>query len=130
MKKKKSQRVLSLDCPKSKLSMSSTLDIPFGELFEQKLIDLPKSGNSRVYHIYIPATIIDSSLLRIKKQEIPMIVAMHCYGCGVATMFDTYQSLADTYGFILIIPEGLQFSWNAIECCVSFVCYWFENYFI
>eukprot|EP01060_Flectonema_neradi_P001948 TRINITY_DN11197_c0_g1_i3.p1 TRINITY_DN11197_c0_g1~~TRINITY_DN11197_c0_g1_i3.p1 ORF type:complete len:293 (+),score=39.48 TRINITY_DN11197_c0_g1_i3:874-1752(+) len=48
----------------------------------------------------------------------PMIVALHCFGCYSFLELDRYQSILKSFGkVILVAPDGIGQSWNAVECC-------------
>lgn len=47
---------------------------------------------------------------------LPIWMAVHCLGCSSSTFF-YLTDLAESYRMILVIPEGLQRSFNAENCC-------------
>ena len=48
----------------------------------------------------------------------PLVVSMHCYGGRHYNEIDRYESILSQYGkAILVSPQGMGRSWNAVECC-------------
>lgn len=74
----------------------------------------------RSFQLYIPAQLCDqkssSSSGFIKDDTVPLVFAFHCYGCNPDTML-FFTAVADAFGFVLVVPEGLKRSWNAKYCC-------------
>lgn len=46
-----------------------------------------------------------------------VLVSVHCYGCDASMVFDPYLELAKRRGLVLIAPEGVNRSFNAVDCC-------------
>ncbi|KAL7533911.1 hypothetical protein ACHAXR_005522 [Thalassiosira sp. AJA248-18] len=47
---------------------------------------------------------------------LPLIFAIHCYGCTAAAL-TTFVDHANSHNAVLVLPEGLQSSFNARHCC-------------
>jgi poly(3-hydroxybutyrate) depolymerase len=47
---------------------------------------------------------------------LPLVFGIHCYGC-TAINLSIFIKHANSHNMILVLPEGLQQSFNAIECC-------------
>eukprot|EP00957_Ditylum_brightwellii_P126649 9653464-Ditylum_brightwellii.AAC.1 len=77
----------------------------------------------RYYHLYLPSSRCYSDNSTNEDNDItsayilPMVMALHCYGCTYQTMLEPWRNMAELKSFVLIVPEGLQNSWNAKYCC-------------
>lgn len=69
-----------------------------------------------------PAAIDGSSNTELPAKSIesigtlPLVFAMHCYGC-TANSVTTFVEHANHHNVVLVLPEGLQSSFNAKHCC-------------
>lgn len=71
----------------------------------------------RSFQLYIPTQLCDeTSSSGFIKDTVPLVFAFHCYGCTLDRML-FFTTVAETFGFVLVVPEGLQRSWNAKYCC-------------
>jgi len=91
---------------------------------------------NRTYHIYFPSILCDggddSSNNGMKQKEedneeeeennnhnmgiLPLVFGIHCYGC-TAINLSIFIDRANSHNMILVLPEGIQSSFNAVECC-------------
>ena len=71
-------------------------------------------GIRREYILYIPKTLCRSVA---HGDALPLVVAAHCFGCTAAVELATLKDVAAERGFIVVAPEGVAQSWNALECC-------------
>jgi len=84
----------------------------------------------RSYSLYVPTSLCDSNN-KLKWQNnpggkqreteaaadiVPIVFAIHCYGCNGDYM-NEWNDVAEEYNFVLVIPEGIQRSFNANVCC-------------
>jgi len=53
---------------------------------------------------------------KVNGDLVPLVFSMHCYQCTYKQM-EHWTSIADDYKFVLVLPEGIQNSWNARYCC-------------
>jgi poly(3-hydroxybutyrate) depolymerase len=85
-------------------------------------------GHVRAYDVLYPSATLDDVRL-------PVVFALHCFGCDITTVRTTQPALcwpmplirraqmrylapfAEEYRFVLVIPEGYRNSWNARHCC-------------
>ena len=73
----------------------------------------------RSYALYIPTSIcnnINANGDDYTGGIIPLVFAMHCLGCP-GTVMEHWQQIGEEYNFVVVIPEGIQHSWNAKYCC-------------
>ena len=47
---------------------------------------------------------------------LPLVCGIHCYGC-TATTIDVFAQYTDTLNLALVLPEGIQSSFNGKYCC-------------
>jgi poly(3-hydroxybutyrate) depolymerase len=66
----------------------------------------------RTFHLYIPNSLCANDQADI----LPLVFAIHCLGCTGSTMMHWIDE-AEKFNFVLVIPEGIQGSWNARYCC-------------
>lgn len=78
---------------------------------------------NRTYFLYFPSILCkqqqnESNVVGDNHQlsTLPLIFAIHCFGCSADAMFSFAQH-SDDHNAILVIPEGIQHSWNARYCC-------------
>ena len=80
----------------------------------------------RTYHVYIPPSLCGSavggaydenSATNHMSDTVPLVFALHCLGCTAQTMMHLTSSIADPYSAVMVIPEGIQSSWNAGKYC-------------
>lgn len=92
---------------------------------------------NRTYHIYFPSILCDgdddgsninSTKLNEEDEEeeetnnnyntgiLPLVFGIHCYGC-TAINLSIFIDRADSHNVILVLPEGIRSSFNAVECC-------------
>ena len=48
---------------------------------------------------------------------LPLIFAIHCFGCTPHSIADSFATHANTHNAVLVLPQGLQNSFNARHCC-------------
>lgn len=106
------------------------------ECYERRDVELPTSACKeeadcrRTYHLYHPSIICgnvpdrndelpDSHPMPTEKLDggtLPLVFAIHCAGC-TAKQMKSLVAHADNSNVVLVIPEGLQRSFNAAHCC-------------
>ena len=69
---------------------------------------------NRSYLLYLPCT--DQKQDQEAVQVVPLLFAIHCYGCTANTMKHWHKE-AEQYGFALVIPQGIHAAFNAKVCC-------------
>jgi poly(3-hydroxybutyrate) depolymerase len=69
-------------------------------------------GIQRSYTIFVPSTVCAAA-----RESVPLLVALHCLGCDASVELDKLRGVAAEHQFILLAPEGIGRSWNALECC-------------
>ena len=52
----------------------------------------------------------------MKSDVLPLVFSLHCLGCKYDVM-EHWAAVAEEFKFVLVIPEGIQHSWNARYCC-------------
>lgn len=76
---------------------------------------------NRSYFIYFPTIICNeqnsSTDVGDNLPTLPLVFAIHCFGCSAATMFPSFIQHANEHNFVLVVPEGINHSWNARHCC-------------
>ena len=84
-------------------------------------ITMPKEteqhcGNycKREYLLYFPTTVCQASSEQV--DSLPMLFAIHCLGCNTKTM-SYMKEYAELYSMVLVVPEGIESSFNAQYCC-------------
>jgi polyhydroxybutyrate depolymerase len=67
-------------------------------------------GLDRTYHVYVPER---------RAQSPPLVVVLHGgFGSGAqAEAAYGWDPMADSNGFVVLYPDGLQRAWNAGDCC-------------
>ena len=70
----------------------------------------------RAYHLYIPAYLCSGDA-NGDADAAPLVVAAHCFGCPIHSMLPFMTLLADQFRFVLVLPEGIQGSFNGKYCC-------------
>eukprot|EP01083_Nonionella_stella_P078805 215882_1 len=100
---------------------------------ESYSVSLQHNNISRSFLVYIPSIFCDDDHF-IKTSKIisssgssipvtvPILIALHCIGCNPSNELAKWQSDADTFGLLLIIPRGgtdqeTLLSWNSDQCC-------------
>jgi poly(3-hydroxybutyrate) depolymerase len=73
---------------------------------ETTMIDTKHGGSLRRFSFFQPCG----------SGSMPLVFALHCFGCGMDVM-DYWQPIASEFQFALVIPEGLESSFNAGPCC-------------
>jgi poly(3-hydroxybutyrate) depolymerase len=51
-----------------------------------------------------------------KIDVMPLVFALHCYGCTSAQMIH-WTRVAEEFSFVLAVPDGVESSWNSRYCC-------------
>ena len=91
----------------------------------RRSLQMPDVGE-RVYHVYIPPSLCGTavgdaddanSASHHMPDTVPLVFALHCLGCTAQTMMHLTSSIADPYSAVMVIPEGIQSSWNAGKYC-------------
>ena len=67
----------------------------------------------RTYYLYLPLAACDNGG---DIEILPLVFAIHCLGCTPSTMLH-WIAIAEANRFVLVIPEGLQNSFNGQRCC-------------
>lgn len=75
-----------------------------GQAMQEKTLSV--GGLDRSYYLYVPST--------VRAGQAPLVVAFHGGGQDVKrfAMGVGLQEMADRYGFVMAVPEGIQKSWN------------------
>ena len=111
------------------------------ECNERREIEIPGCKESnlddchRAYHIYLPSIICDDGDEALSDRSgqnhtgdvrsdvvgtLPLVFAIHCYGCPAdhaGDIFKNFVTHANSQNVVLVLPEGLQNSFNARHCC-------------
>ena len=68
----------------------------------------------RTFVQYIPSLACHNTTSGV----LPLVFVVHCLGCNSGTMMH-WIDVAEAYGFMLVIPEGIHSSFNALQssCC-------------
>ena len=69
-------------------------------------------GMQRSYTLFVPSTVCAAA-----RESVPLVVALHCLGCTASVELAKLRGAAAEHQFILLAPEGIGRSWNALECC-------------
>ena len=95
----------------------------------RRTLHMPDVGE-RTYHVYIPPSLCDTAVGVGADDEnstdhpmsdtVPLVFALHCLGCTAQTMMHLTSSIADPYSAVMVIPEGIQSSWNAGKYCCGY----------
>jgi len=80
----------------------------------RRALQMPGVGE-RTYHVYIPFSLCNNPSHH--SDTVPLIFALHCLGCTAQTMMPLTSSIADPYFSVMVVPEGIQNSWNAGKYC-------------
>lgn len=75
-----------------------------GQALQQRTLNV--GGVERSYYLYVPTA--------LRGAQAPLVVAFHGGGQDVErfAMGVGLQAMADRYGFVMAVPEGIQKSWN------------------
>ena len=68
---------------------------------------------TRTYHLYIPCA---ANATSPEIGILPLVYAIHCFGCDASVM-RKWETIAQTFNFMLVRPEGVNHSWNSKYCC-------------
>ena len=94
----------------------------------RRTIQMPGVGE-RAYHVYIPPSLCGAGdsgsdqharIMPDDTDTVPLIFALHCLGCTAQSMMHLTSSIADPYHSVMVIPEGIQSSWNAGKYCCGY----------
>jgi poly(3-hydroxybutyrate) depolymerase len=75
---------------------------------------------NRSYFLHFPTIICkeqNSSTAGDSLPTLPLVFAIHCFGCSAMTMFPSFIQHSNEHNFVLVVPEGIKNSWNARHCC-------------
>jgi len=76
---------------------------------------------NRSYFLHIPTSICNEQKNSIAGDNLPptlpLVFAIHCFGCSAMTMYTSFAQHANEHNFVLVAPEGIKHSWNARHCC-------------
>lgn len=82
----------------------------YGFAFSQQTINasITHDGGQRDYILYVPASYNGST-------AVPLLMCFHGYGSNNSTLmsYSNFNSVADTANFLVVYPQGTQFSGNA-----------------
>lgn len=82
----------------------------------KRTLEMPVVGE-RTYYLYIPLSLCsDDDAVVPASDTVPLVFAVHCLGCTAQNMMHLTK-IADSYAFVMVIPEGLSSSWNSKYCC-------------
>jgi len=68
---------------------------------------------NRAYELYVPTTACDH---HHETNVLPLVFAVHCFGCPASSM-RYWIDYAEAFNFVLVIPHGIDRSFNAQQCC-------------
>lgn len=68
-------------------------------------------ANGRTARIYVPESIGRGTA------PAGVVVVGHCYGCEAQSQISSWRHAADTLAVAVLAPEGIDNSFNAVECC-------------
>lgn len=75
-------------------------------------------GLSREYAVYVPKSLCrDAKAAATDPDVVPLVVAIHCFGCTASNILWISEAAAEEFGFVLAAPEGHGRSFNAGVCC-------------
>lgn len=63
----------------------------------------------------VPADIETTEFLDVG--TLPLVFAVHCFGCSAAVMEGAFVPYANDYNSVLVVPVGIENSFNARHCC-------------
>lgn len=76
---------------------------------------------SRSYLLHLPSIICNeqnnSNAGDNLPTTLPLVFAIHCFGCSAMTMYTPFAQHANEHNLVLVAPEGVKNSWNARDCC-------------
>ena len=76
---------------------------------------------SRSYLLHLPTIICNEQNSSIAGDHLPttlpLVFAIHCFGCSAMTMYTSFAQHANEHNLVLVAPEGVKNSWNARDCC-------------
>jgi len=110
--------------------------------YEKRTIEIPdcKETNpndcNRTFHLYLPSIICGNKQIINEDGtdiiqdtngdeytpdlqsigNLPLVFGIHCYGC-TAQNIDVFAQYTDTLNMVLVLPEGIQSSFNGKHCC-------------
>ena len=77
----------------------------------------------RKYSLYVPSSMCvgvngNNSLSKseLGDESLPLVFALHGFGGSIKTMMH-WETVAEEFSFVLVIPQGIEKSWNAGYCC-------------
>lgn len=68
--------------------------------------------NRRSALVYVPQALCMNNV-----QPAGVVMAFHCWGCSADLELKKWTASADLLNVVLIAPEGVEASFNAVECC-------------
>ncbi|KAL3796934.1 hypothetical protein HJC23_000687 [Cyclotella cryptica] len=75
----------------------------------------------RTFYLYLPQIVcLDGKSSNETVDEIgtlPVTFVVHCYGCNSESVMTSFLPYANTHKSIIVAPEGIQRSFNALDCC-------------
>jgi len=76
------------------------------------------SQGSRSILQYLPKSVCDDiNSSGIAPQVVPLLIAIHCYGCSADSWLKALKADANKFGFAVAAPVGISRSWNSNPCC-------------
>jgi polyhydroxybutyrate depolymerase len=71
-------------------------------------------GRTRTFIVHVPASYS-------KLRAVPLVVDIHGYTSSASAQRDAsgFRAMSDQAGFIIVWPQGVSNSWNALGCCGS-----------
>lgn len=97
--------------------MNSTIPVACGKPHRIEITSKSCNGDecNRAFYIYLPSIMCQSEEME-NISVLPLVFVLHCFGCQAQSMFP-WLEVASVFNFVMIIPEGLDSSWNAKYCC-------------
>lgn len=83
-------------------------------------ITVPGTGDSepslqRSYYQYLPTSLCGDQADDVDT-VLPLVFVVHCFGCTAENML-FWQQVAERYNFVMVVPQGIERSFNARYCC-------------
>lgn len=76
---------------------------------------------SRSYFLHLPSILCkqqnSSDAGDIPFDTLPLVFAIHCFGCPAMTMYNSFVQHTNEHNSVLVVPEGIKKSFNARYCC-------------
>ena len=84
-----------------------------GGPLSHETVSIVHEGKNREFLIKVPSRLCSQDANQ-KPLFFPVIFALHCFGCTAELEMQRFERATEY--FIVVAPQGIDMSWNAIDC--------------